>query len=167
MTEISGRKFFSAKILLQNQLEFARFGKTQRRFSRTLHDLSNGFTARQYYFSENKNLILTCNDENIPTDENNLIIKAAKLLQNNFGISKRRENSSRKKYSFARRSRRRFVKCGDGIARTCETLEFENRIFGFIKFCENFRLGCSLFSLRRNGSRYGTRNGNFPARTNK
>ncbi len=39
-------------------------------------------------FSENENLFLDCNDENIPSDESNLIIKAAKLLQNNFSISK-------------------------------------------------------------------------------
>ena len=32
--------------------------------------------------------MLDCNDENIPTDESNLIIKAAKLLQNNFSVSK-------------------------------------------------------------------------------
>lgn len=38
-------------------------------------------------FAKNENLLLTCNDENIPTGESNLIIKAAKLLQNNFGIS--------------------------------------------------------------------------------
>lgn len=39
-------------------------------------------------FSENENLFLDCNDENIPSDESNLIIKAAKLLQNNFSVSK-------------------------------------------------------------------------------
>lgn len=38
-------------------------------------------------FSESKNLSLECTDKKVPTDENNLIIKAAKLLQNNFDIS--------------------------------------------------------------------------------
>lgn len=39
-------------------------------------------------FSENENLSLSCSDENIPTGESNLIIKAARLLQENFDVSK-------------------------------------------------------------------------------
>lgn len=39
-------------------------------------------------FAEDETLSLTCNDEKIPTDETNLIIKAAKLLQENFDVSK-------------------------------------------------------------------------------
>ncbi|MBX7173212.1 MAG: 4-(cytidine 5'-diphospho)-2-C-methyl-D-erythritol kinase [Pyrinomonadaceae bacterium] len=39
-------------------------------------------------FSEHTELILKCNDQNIPTDEQNLIIRAAKLLQKRFGIKK-------------------------------------------------------------------------------
>lgn len=39
-------------------------------------------------FSENTELILNCNDENIPTDEQNLIIRAAKILQERFAIKK-------------------------------------------------------------------------------
>ncbi|MEO6588573.1 MAG: 4-(cytidine 5'-diphospho)-2-C-methyl-D-erythritol kinase [Pyrinomonadaceae bacterium] len=46
----------------------------------SLHDKIN--------FEKNENLLLTCNSKNIPIDESNLIIKAAKLLQNNFNISK-------------------------------------------------------------------------------
>ncbi len=38
-------------------------------------------------FSESKNLLLSCTNENIPTDENNLIIKAARLLREKFKIS--------------------------------------------------------------------------------
>lgn len=37
-------------------------------------------------FSESENLSLDCSDEKIPTDQINLIIKAAKILQNNFQI---------------------------------------------------------------------------------
>jgi 4-diphosphocytidyl-2-C-methyl-D-erythritol kinase len=39
-------------------------------------------------FSEANELILTCNAEGIPTDERNLIIKAAKILQEKFGIKR-------------------------------------------------------------------------------
>lgn len=56
------------------------------------HELSTIFQTvslhDQISFAENKTLALSCNDENIPTDESNLIIKAANLLQNSFGISK-------------------------------------------------------------------------------
>ncbi|HRH41570.1 MAG TPA: hypothetical protein PKY82_08005, partial [Pyrinomonadaceae bacterium] len=39
-------------------------------------------------FKESNELSLTCNDLNIPIDEQNLIIRAAKVLQENFGIKK-------------------------------------------------------------------------------
>jgi len=37
-------------------------------------------------FSEHKKLTLTCDDKKIPTDASNLIIKAAKILREKFGI---------------------------------------------------------------------------------
>lgn len=37
-------------------------------------------------FNENDEVILTCDDEKIPTGETNLIVKAARLLQDRFGI---------------------------------------------------------------------------------
>ncbi len=37
-------------------------------------------------FSENAELLLTCDDERIPVDENNLIIKAAKFLREKFNV---------------------------------------------------------------------------------
>lgn len=39
-------------------------------------------------FSESDELILNCNNEKIPTDEQNLIIRAAKVLKEKFGIKK-------------------------------------------------------------------------------
>ncbi len=55
------------------------------------HELCTIFQTVSLYdkitFAENESLSLSCNDENIPTDESNLILKAARLLQNNFGIS--------------------------------------------------------------------------------
>lgn len=39
-------------------------------------------------FTENDQLILTCSDSNIPTDEQNLIVQAAGVLQENFKIKK-------------------------------------------------------------------------------
>lgn len=39
-------------------------------------------------FAESNELILTCDDEHIPTDEQNLIIRAAKVLQKKYGIKK-------------------------------------------------------------------------------
>lgn len=44
--------------------------------------------ADKITFIENDELILTCDDLNIPTDQQNLIIKAAIILQNKFGIAK-------------------------------------------------------------------------------
>ncbi len=38
------------------------------------------------HFAESKEIILTCNAKNIPTDESNLITKAAKVLQENFEV---------------------------------------------------------------------------------
>jgi len=37
-------------------------------------------------FSPNKKIILTCDDENIPVDDKNLIVRAAKLLQENYEV---------------------------------------------------------------------------------
>jgi 4-diphosphocytidyl-2-C-methyl-D-erythritol kinase len=39
-------------------------------------------------FSESDQIILTCDDENIPTDDKNLIVKAAKILRGKHGIKK-------------------------------------------------------------------------------
>lgn len=39
-------------------------------------------------FSESDELILTCSDENIPTGDTNLIVKAAKILSEKYGIKK-------------------------------------------------------------------------------
>ena len=56
------------------------------------HELCTAFQtislADYLTFSENKELVLTCNDANIPVDEQNLIIKAAKVLQEKFRIKK-------------------------------------------------------------------------------
>ncbi len=46
----------------------------------SLHDLLT--------FGESDRLILTCNDRNIPTDDKNLIVRAAKLLGEKHGIKK-------------------------------------------------------------------------------
>ena len=37
-------------------------------------------------FAKSDELILTCDNENIPTDETNLIVKAARLLKDEFGV---------------------------------------------------------------------------------
>jgi 4-diphosphocytidyl-2-C-methyl-D-erythritol kinase len=39
-------------------------------------------------FSENDEIVLTCDDVSVPTNEQNLIIRVAKALQNKFGINK-------------------------------------------------------------------------------
>lgn len=56
------------------------------------HELCTAFQtislADKLTFSENKELILTCNDSNIPINEENLIIRAAKVLRERFGIKK-------------------------------------------------------------------------------
>ena len=39
-------------------------------------------------FSENDELVLKCDDERIPTDKNNLIIKAGELLREQFNVKK-------------------------------------------------------------------------------
>ena len=39
-------------------------------------------------FSENDELVLTCDDQRIPTDESNLIIKAGELLRERFSVKK-------------------------------------------------------------------------------
>ncbi|MEK7723359.1 MAG: 4-(cytidine 5'-diphospho)-2-C-methyl-D-erythritol kinase [Acidobacteriota bacterium] len=56
------------------------------------HELCTAFQtislADYLTFSDSDELILTCNDANIPTNEENLIIRAAKTLQEKFGISK-------------------------------------------------------------------------------
>ncbi len=39
-------------------------------------------------FSESRDLTLTCDDKNIPNGDENLIIKAAKILRENYGVNK-------------------------------------------------------------------------------
>lgn len=39
-------------------------------------------------FSESENFVLTCNDSAIPTDDENLIIKAGEILRGRFGVTK-------------------------------------------------------------------------------
>lgn len=48
-------------------------------------------------FSESGNLILSCDDTNIPVDERNLIMRAAKLLQEKFSVKKGAEISLEKR----------------------------------------------------------------------
>lgn len=56
------------------------------------HELWTAFQtislADKLTFSESKELILTCNDSNIPTNEENLIIRAARILRERFRINK-------------------------------------------------------------------------------
>ena len=55
------------------------------------HEICTAFQTISLFdnltFSENNELVLTCNDANIPTNEENLIIKAGKVLQARFGIN--------------------------------------------------------------------------------
>ena len=50
--------------------------------------------ADELVFEESDEISLTCNKEAIPTDEDNLIIKAAKLLSDKIPCGSRRENLS-------------------------------------------------------------------------
>lgn len=63
-------------------------GKREDKF----HELCTAFQtislADNLTFSENESLVLTCSDATIPTDEQNLIIKAAKGLQEKFTTNK-------------------------------------------------------------------------------
>jgi 4-diphosphocytidyl-2-C-methyl-D-erythritol kinase len=55
------------------------------------HELCTAFQtislADYLSFSANDELILTCDDSSIPTDEQNLIIRAARILQEKFSVS--------------------------------------------------------------------------------
>jgi 4-diphosphocytidyl-2-C-methyl-D-erythritol kinase len=87
MSEISGENSFQLKSFCKINWNLKIIGKRNDGF----HELCTIFQTVSLHdkitFFENENLLLTCNDKNIPTDENNLIIKAAKLLQNIYGIS--------------------------------------------------------------------------------
>ncbi|MGI9055216.1 MAG: 4-(cytidine 5'-diphospho)-2-C-methyl-D-erythritol kinase [Pyrinomonadaceae bacterium] len=87
MSEISGNKIFTLPSFCKINWNLRVSGKRDDGF----HELCTIFQTVSLHdkitFSENENLSLTCNDEKIPTDENNLTIKAARLLQNNFDIS--------------------------------------------------------------------------------
>lgn len=56
------------------------------------HELCTAFQtislADKLTFSERNDLILSCNDSNLPTNEENLIIRAAEILREKFGINK-------------------------------------------------------------------------------
>ena len=58
----------------------------------SFHELFTVFQTVSLYdtisFTENERLSLTCDDSQVPTDERNLIIKAARSLQQRFGIEK-------------------------------------------------------------------------------
>ena len=57
-------------------------------------------------------ITLTCNKINIPIDEGNLIIKAARILTEKFKIKKGAKIHLQKKNSRTGRIGRRFFKCG-------------------------------------------------------
>lgn len=84
MSEISDANSFHLKSFCKINWNLQVLGKRGDGF----HELSTIFQTVSLHdkitFSKNENLSLLCNDEKIPVDESNLIIKAAKLLQNNF-----------------------------------------------------------------------------------
>lgn len=56
------------------------------------HEICTAFQTVSLYdnltFTESEDLVLTCDDNSIPTDESNLIIRAAKSLQEKFSLIK-------------------------------------------------------------------------------
>lgn len=90
MSEISGEKTFTLPSFCKINWNLKVLGKRADGFHElcTIFQTVSLFDKITFSQSENKNLVLNCNNKNIPTDESNLIIKAAKLLQNNFNISK-------------------------------------------------------------------------------
>lgn len=87
MKEISGKNSFTLPSFCKINWNLRVSGKRDDGF----HELCTIFQTLSLCdflsFAESENLSLTCNNENVPTDESNLIIKAARLLQNNFGVS--------------------------------------------------------------------------------
>lgn len=100
--EVSGgllqpSSFFKLKWMNQNTFTLSAFAKINW-FLRILgkrednfHELCTAFQtislADYLTFSENEELLLTCADSNIPTNEQNLIIRAARILRERFSIS--------------------------------------------------------------------------------
>lgn len=88
MSELPAKNSFELKSFCKINWNLHILGKRGDGF----HELSTIFQTvslhDKLFFAEDDNLSLSCSDENIPTDESNLIIKAARLLQNNFDVSK-------------------------------------------------------------------------------
>lgn len=88
MSDISGENTFQLPSFCKINWNLRVLGKCDDGF----HELCTIFQTVSLYdritFSENENISLECSNEKIPIDENNLIIKAATLLQNSFDISK-------------------------------------------------------------------------------
>ncbi len=86
MSENSGKSSFSLPSFCKINWNLKILGKRADGF----HELCTIFQTVSLHdkitFTQSEKLSLTCNDEKIPTDESNLIIKAAKLLQNHFDI---------------------------------------------------------------------------------
>ena len=62
-------------------------------------------------FAENDVIELECSDSRIPTDERNLIVKAAGMLRERFAVSQGATIRLEKVHSRTGRPRRRFVEC--------------------------------------------------------
>jgi 4-diphosphocytidyl-2-C-methyl-D-erythritol kinase len=89
---------FYAKRMLENSFTLPSFAKINW-FLRILgkrddgfHELCTVFQTVSLHdnltFSESEQVVLTCDDENIPTDDKNLIVKAAKILSEKYSIKK-------------------------------------------------------------------------------
>ena len=88
MSEISGKNSFTIPSFCKINWNLRVLGKRADGFHELCTIFQTVSLCDKITFSDNEKLSLSCIDENIPTDESNLIIKAAKLLQNNFNVSK-------------------------------------------------------------------------------
>lgn len=88
MSDNSGEKSFQLPSFCKINWHLRVLGKRADGF----HELCTIFQTVSLFdrltFSESENLLLACTDKNLPADERNLVIKAAKLLQDDFDISK-------------------------------------------------------------------------------